>query len=113
MERRRLPNRRRCVASKGTVSGMRRSFFAIVDFDTDGTPLGIDLKAANVGSDYRAVMDAFGVTASLALQYGVPWEALMANWKKRCPEIAGIIENAKECFDADAECGRPTAAEEA
>ena len=103
MSRKRLPNRRPCVISKGAIGDGRRSFFVTVDFDDDGVPLGIDLKTAKVGSDFRAIMDAFGVTASLALQNGVSWESLMTNWRKRCPEMADLIQNARDGYDGKKE----------
>lgn len=81
-ERRRLPHRRKCAtvdieAGKRETGTIEASM--TVGFDDDGTPLEVFLSpraSAKVGSGVDHVLGDAAVLISLALQHGVPPEAL-------------------------------------
>lgn len=80
--RRRLPATRPAITHKAQVCGME--LFVIVGFfdgpgvtvDEACQPAEVFLHIAKHGSDTSGIFDGLCVTISLALQYGVPWQAL-------------------------------------
>ena len=72
--RRRLPNTRRSVTHKFRV-GTHEGYMTVGLYD-DGRPGELFLTMAKEGSTIGGLMDTIGILTSLALQYGVPVEAL-------------------------------------
>ena len=73
--RRRLPNERRALTHKFTVAGC--DGYIIVGTYDDGTPGEIFVVMAKEGSTMSGLLDAFAITFSMALQYGVPLQDLV------------------------------------
>ncbi len=73
--RQRLPNRRECHTETLAVDG--QSFEATVGFDPEsGQPRELFLTAGKEGSMLNAMLADAAVVISVALQHGVPGEAL-------------------------------------
>ena len=81
--RHRLPTTRRSVTCKRDICGFE--VYIHIGFYDDGTsesdatactPGEVFIKVAKHGTEMSGVIDAFAITLSLALQYGVPWEKL-------------------------------------
>jgi ribonucleoside-diphosphate reductase alpha chain len=72
--RRKLPTTRRSITHKFDVTGIEG--FITAGMYEDGTLGEVFLRVQKQGSTINGFMDAFGVVTSLALQYGVPLEAL-------------------------------------
>jgi ribonucleoside-diphosphate reductase alpha chain len=73
--RRRLPAERTALTHRFEVGG--HEGYITVGLYEDGMPGEIFLRMAKEGSTISGLMDAFATTVSLALQYGVPLEALV------------------------------------
>lgn len=52
-----------------------------INFFSDGRPAEIFIHSAATGSDLGGMLHALAVTASLAMQYGVPWEKIHEKWR--------------------------------
>jgi hypothetical protein len=78
--RTRLPNRRPALTEIITVGG--REFAATVGFDRRGRPKEIFRAGAREGSDLQFVIADASIVISLALQYGVPAQALAASMSR-------------------------------
>ena len=89
-----LPNRARCRTTKARINGF--TVFVIVDFGFEGKPLGVTLKTAKAGSDFRRMMDGVGNLASNALQFGVPLADVQQNLSDIAPGYGEAFETA--CF---------------
>lgn len=72
--RRRLANRRPCTTFSFVCNGL--SYLASVGYHTDGTLAEIFLSNAKAGSHSDAAAKDSAVVASIALQYGVPLDAI-------------------------------------
>jgi ribonucleoside-diphosphate reductase alpha chain len=87
-ERRRLPNSRPARTISFTV-GDADGYITAGEYPDDG--IGeIFLKVAKQGSTLAGVMDAFAISVSLGLQYGVPLEAYVEKFVNMRFEPSGI-----------------------
>ena len=73
--RRKLPDERHSLTHKFSIAG--HEGYITVGMYEDGKPGEIFLKMAKEGSTISGLMDAFATSISMALQYGVPLEALV------------------------------------
>jgi len=89
--RRRLPDERRSVTHKFSVAG--HSGYITVGLYDDGTPGEIFLRMAKGGSVVSGLMDAFAVSTSIALQYGVPLKVLVNKFTHVRFEPSGFTTN--------------------
>ena len=89
--RRKLPDERRAITHKFSVSG--HEGYVTVGMYEDGTPGEIFLTMAKEGSTISGLMDAFATAISLTLQYGVPLEALVEKFSHMRFEPAGFTKN--------------------
>jgi len=87
----RLPQTRRSVTHKFNISG--HEGYVIVGLFENGQPGEVFLKVAKQGSTVSGLMDTIGVLTSLALQYGVPVEALAEKFEFSKFEPAGWTKN--------------------
>ena len=76
--RRRLPMDRTAICHKFDIAG--HEGYIHVGFYEDGTPGEIFIKMAKEGSTISGLMDTISTLTSLALQYGVPLEALVSKF---------------------------------
>lgn len=90
-QRQRLPATRASITHKFNVSG-HEGYITVGLFD-DGRPGEVFLKMAKQGSTVSGRMDAIGVLTSLALQYGVPVEALAEKFEHSRFEPLGWTSN--------------------
>lgn len=75
LHRQRLPPTRQSITHKFSVAG--HEGYLIVGLYDEGQPGELFVKMAKEGSTIGGLMDTFGITASLALQWGVPLEVLV------------------------------------
>jgi len=73
--RRKLPDERHAITHKFSIAG--HEGYITVGMYADGKPGEIFLVMAKEGSTISGLMDAFATSISIALQYGVPLEALV------------------------------------
>ncbi|MGE0827335.1 MAG: vitamin B12-dependent ribonucleotide reductase [Candidatus Binatia bacterium] len=91
--RRRLPNDRQAICHKFDIAG--HEGYIHVGFYEDGTPGEIFIKMAKEGSTISGLMDTIATLTSLALQYGVPLEALVSKFGHVRFEPSGFTKNAE------------------
>ena len=72
--RERLPDTRQSVTHKFRIK--QHEGYVIVGLYPDGRPGEVFIKMAKQGSTISGLMDTIGILTSLALQYGVPPQAL-------------------------------------
>lgn len=89
--RRRLPNDRDAICHKFDIAG--HEGYIHVGFYEDGTPGEIFIKMAKEGSTISGLMDSIATLTSLALQYGVPLEALVSKFSHVRFEPSGFTKN--------------------
>jgi ribonucleoside-diphosphate reductase alpha chain len=89
--RRRLPPDRNAICHKFEVAG--HEGYIHVGFFEDGTPGEIFIKMAKEGSTISGLMDTIATLTSLALQYGVPLEALVSKFSHVRFEPSGFTKN--------------------
>ena len=89
--RRRLPAERQALTHRFEVSG--HEGYITVGIYEDGTPGEIFLKMAKEGSTVSGLMDSFATAISLALQYGVPLQALVDKFSHTRFEPQGFTKN--------------------
>jgi ribonucleoside-diphosphate reductase alpha chain len=89
--RRRLPSERQALTHRFEVSG--HEGYITVGLYEDGTPGEIFLKMAKEGSTVSGLMDSFATAISLALQYGVPLQALVDKFSHTRFEPQGFTKN--------------------
>jgi ribonucleoside-diphosphate reductase alpha chain len=89
--RRKLPDERRAITHKFSIAG--HEGYITVGMYEDGTPGEIFLVMAKEGSTISGLMDAFATSISLALQYGVPLEALVEKFSHVRFEPSGFTKN--------------------
>jgi ribonucleoside-diphosphate reductase alpha chain len=90
-QRRRLPNSRPARTISFTV-GDADGYITAGEYPDDG--IGeIFLKVAKQGSTLAGVMDAFAISVSLGLQYGVPLEAYVEKFVNMRFEPSGITSD--------------------
>jgi ribonucleoside-diphosphate reductase alpha chain len=86
-----LPRVRNSKTFKFTVGGVRG--YAIVGEYEDGTPGELFISSSKMGSTLRGVMDAFGVSVSYGLQFGVPLKNYVRNFTHTSFAPAGITDD--------------------
>ena len=89
--RRRLPDTRRGVTHKFSVAG--HEGYVNVGLYEDGRPGELFITMAKEGSTIGGLMDSLGTAISVALQYGVPVESLVAKFTHQRFEPAGMTHN--------------------
>jgi len=89
--RRHLPMERQAICHKFEVAG--HEGYIHVGFYEDGTPGEIFIKMAKEGSTISGLMDTIATLTSLALQYGVPLEALASKFSHVRFEPSGFTKN--------------------
>jgi ribonucleoside-diphosphate reductase alpha chain len=87
----RLPDTRHSITHKFSISG-HEGYFTVGLFD-DGRPGELFIKMSKQGSTMSGLMDTIGVLTSLALQYGVPIEALARKFQFMRFEPAGTTHH--------------------
>jgi ribonucleoside-diphosphate reductase alpha chain len=89
--RERLPRRRSGVTHSVEVNGA--AVFMTTNQFTDGRPGEVFAKWGKEGSTAGGLMDAFSIVLSLALQYGVPAEVIVAKLKDLRFEPFGMTDD--------------------
>lgn len=89
--RQELPRIRNSKIFKFTIAGSRG--YAIVGEYDDGRPGELFISSAKMGSTLRGVMDAFGVSVSYGLQFGVPLKNYVRNFTNTSFAPAGITDD--------------------
>ena len=91
--RRKLPNERHSLTHKFSIQG--HEGYLTVGLYEDGLPGEIFIKMSKEGSTLSGIMDAFALSVSLNLQYGVPLEVLVTKFTHSRFEPAGMTENSE------------------
>src|SRR3989441_3608640 len=89
--RRKLPDERRSITHKFSVSG--HEGYVTVGLYDDGKPGEIFIVMSKEGSTISGLMDSFATAISLTLQYGVPLEALVDKFTHMRFEPSGFTKN--------------------
>jgi len=89
--RRKLPDERHAITHKFQIAG--HEGYITVGMYEDGKPGEIFLVMAKEGSTISGLMDAFATSISMALQYGVPLEALVEKFSHVRFEPSGFTNN--------------------
>jgi ribonucleoside-diphosphate reductase alpha chain len=89
--RRRLPDTRNAVTHKFDVAG--HEGYLTVGLFEDGQPGELFITMAKEGSTIGGLMDCIGTLTSMALQYGVPLEALLRKFAHQRFEPSGFTKN--------------------
>ena len=89
--RRRLPETRSAITHKFDVAG--HEGYLTVGLFADGQPGELFITMAKEGSTIGGLMDCVGTLTSLALQYGVPLEALLHKFAHQRFEPSGFTKN--------------------
>ena len=89
--RRRLPETRTAITHKFDIAG-HEGYLTVGLFD-DGQPGELFITMAKEGSTIGGLMDSIGTLTSMALQYGVPLEALAKKFAHQRFEPSGFTKN--------------------
>jgi len=89
--RRKLPAERNSITHKFSVGG--HEGYITVGMYEDGQPGEIFIKMAKEGSTLSGIMDAFALSVSISLQYGVPLRALVDKFVNSRFEPSGYTGN--------------------
>jgi ribonucleoside-diphosphate reductase alpha chain len=89
--RRKLPDERASITHKFDIQG-HEGYITVGKFD-DGTPGEIFVKMAKEGSTLSGMVDSFAIMVSLALQYGVPLDAMVSKFAHVRFEPSGYTSN--------------------
>ncbi len=89
--RRRLPETRRALTHKFDIAG--HEGYLTVGLFEDGQPGELFITMAKEGSTIGGLMDGIGTLTSMALQYGVPLEALVKKFAHQRFEPSGFTKN--------------------
>ena len=95
-ERRYLPDERQAITHKFSIAG--HDGYVTVGLYENGKPGEIFIVMSKEGTVISGLLDAFATAISLALQYGVPLEALVKKFSHMRFEPAGITSNPKIRF---------------
>lgn len=87
-----LPDERNAITHKFSVAG--HDGYMTVGMYPDGRPGEVFVHVAKEGSTISGLLDAWAIGVSVALQYGVPLEALMEKYAYSRFEPAGLTGNA-------------------
>jgi len=90
-EREELPRVRNSKTFKFAVSGTK-GYFTVGEYN-DGRPGELFISISKQGSTLRGVMDAFAVSISFSLQYGVPLKKLVRSFTNTSFAPAGITDD--------------------
>ncbi len=90
-ERHYLPDERHAMTHKFSIAG--HDGYVTVGLYEDGKPGEIFIVMSKEGTVISGLLDAFATAISLALQYGVPLEALVKKFSHMRFEPAGITSN--------------------
>lgn len=90
-KRRKLADERHSLTHKFSVAG--HEGYMTVGLFEDGTPGEVFITMSNAGSFLSGIMDAFALSTSLNLQYGVPLEVLVKKFTSRKFEPSGMTSN--------------------
>jgi ribonucleoside-diphosphate reductase alpha chain len=90
-KRRYLPDERVAITHKFSIAG--HDGYVTVGLYEDGKPGEIFIVMSKEGTVISGLLDAFATSISLALQYGVPLEALVKKFSHMRFEPAGITSN--------------------
>ena len=90
--RKRLPKKRRSQTVSFSVAGAE-GYMTAGEYD-DGTLGEVFIKMSKQGSTLAGVMDAFSVSISIGLQYGVPLEAFVSKFTNMRFDPAGMTDDA-------------------
>jgi ribonucleoside-diphosphate reductase alpha chain len=91
--RHKLPSERNSITHKFSVGG--HEGYITVGMYEDRTPGEIFIKMAKEGSTLSGIMDAFALSVSISLQYGVPLRALVDKFCNSRFEPSGYTGNPK------------------
>ena len=91
LSRERLPDTRRSLTHKFEVA--QHKGYLTVGFYDDGRPGEVFIKISKHGSTISGLLDTIAVLTSLALQYGVPVEALAHKFEFTRFEPSGWTKN--------------------
>jgi ribonucleoside-diphosphate reductase alpha chain len=89
--RRRLPETRTAITHKFDIAG--HEGYLTVGLFEDGHPGELFITMAKEGSTIGGLMDSIGTLTSMALQYGVPLEALAKKFAHQRFEPSGFTKN--------------------
>ena len=89
--RERLPDTRQSITHKFSVSG--HEGYITVGLFPDGRPGELFITMAKEGSTIGGLMDAFGTSVSMSLQYGVPLEDYVRKFSHMRFEPQGYTKN--------------------
>jgi len=89
--RRKLPSERSSITHKFSIGG-HEGYLTVGKYE-DGGPGEIFIKMAKEGSTLSGIMDAFALSVSIALQYGVPLRALVDKFINSRFEPSGYTGN--------------------
>ncbi len=89
--RKKLQNERNSITHKFSIGG-HEGYLTVGKYE-DGTPGEIFIKMAKEGSTLSGIMDAFALSVSIALQYGVPLRALVDKFVNSRFEPSGYTGN--------------------
>lgn len=89
--RKRLPETRTAITHKFDIAG-HEGYLTVGLFD-DGHPGELFITMAKEGSTIGGLMDSIGALTSMALQYGVPLEALVKKFAHQRFEPSGFTKN--------------------
>ncbi len=89
--RRRLPDERKAITHRFKIGG-QKGFITVGQYH-DNTPGELFITMAKEGSVISGMMDAFGVSISMALQYGVPLPVLVNKFAHMRFEPSGFTNN--------------------
>ncbi|MCX7824586.1 MAG: vitamin B12-dependent ribonucleotide reductase [Verrucomicrobiae bacterium] len=89
--RRRMPETRMAITHKFDIAG-HEGYLSVGLFE-DGTPGELFITMSKEGSTIGGLMDTIGTLTSLALQYGVPLDALVRKFAYQRFEPSGFTKN--------------------
>lgn len=89
--RKKLPDERHSLTHKFAIAG--HEGYMTVGLFEDGTPGELFITMSSAGSFLSGMMDAFAVSTSLNLQYGVPVEVLVRKFTEKKFEPSGMTSN--------------------
>jgi ribonucleoside-diphosphate reductase alpha chain len=89
--RHKLPDERTSITHKFSIGG-HEGYLTVGKYE-DGAPGEIFIKMAKEGSTLSGIMDAFALSVSIALQYGVPLRALVDKFVNSRFEPSGYTGN--------------------
>jgi ribonucleoside-diphosphate reductase alpha chain len=89
--RKKMPNERDSITHKFSIGG-HEGYLTVGKYE-DGAPGEIFIKMAKEGSTLSGIMDAFALSVSIALQYGVPLRALVDKFVNSRFEPSGYTGN--------------------